>query len=68
MPDTMSEVTWASLPNKDQLFVLVLARFSEPVVRTSIQVNQPLGCHYLALCPKWRLTNVDIYILSIAVT
>ncbi|KAI3326732.1 major facilitator superfamily transporter [Xylariaceae sp. AK1471] len=30
------EVTWASLPNKGQLFVIVLARFSEPVVRTSI--------------------------------
>lgn len=29
-------VTWSSLPRKDQLFVLCLVRFSEPVVRLSI--------------------------------
>lgn len=29
-------VTWSALPRKDQLFVLCLVRFSEPVVRLSI--------------------------------
>ncbi|OTA98014.1 hypothetical protein M426DRAFT_326315 [Hypoxylon sp. CI-4A] len=36
MAETPGEVTWASLPNKGQLSIVVLARFSEPVVRTSI--------------------------------
>ncbi|KAH8655508.1 major facilitator superfamily domain-containing protein [Xylariales sp. PMI_506] len=36
MPETLEDVTWASLPNKFQLFIIVVARFSEPVVRTSI--------------------------------
>ncbi|KAI0883625.1 MFS general substrate transporter [Annulohypoxylon maeteangense] len=36
MSETSGEVAWSSLPNKGQLFIIVLARFSEPVVRTSI--------------------------------
>jgi hypothetical protein len=30
-------VTWSSLPNKDQLILLVLARLSEPLTQTSLQ-------------------------------
>jgi MFS family permease len=29
--------TWTSLPRKDQLFILALARFSEPLIQTSIR-------------------------------
>ncbi|KAH9906664.1 MFS general substrate transporter [Xylariomycetidae sp. FL2044] len=36
MSDTTGDVTWASLPNKGQLAIIIFARFSEPVVRTSI--------------------------------
>ncbi|KAI1089667.1 major facilitator superfamily domain-containing protein [Rostrohypoxylon terebratum] len=36
MSETAGDVSWSSLPNKGQLFIIVLARFSEPVVRTSI--------------------------------
>ncbi|KAI8635623.1 major facilitator superfamily transporter [Xylariaceae sp. FL1651] len=36
MSENAGDVTWASLPNKGQLFIIVVARFSEPVVRTSI--------------------------------
>ena len=32
-------VTWASLPHKGQLVVLIFARFCEPLVRTSIVVS-----------------------------
>jgi len=51
MSDSMNEVTWGSLPNKDQLFVLVVARFSEPVVRTSILVRRRFFRRHLPLCP-----------------
>lgn len=33
------KVTWMSLPCKKQLIVLTLARLSEPLVQTSLQVN-----------------------------
>lgn len=32
-------VTWMSLPHKKQLAVLTMARFSEPLVQTSLQVS-----------------------------
>lgn len=32
------KVTWASLPHRRQLIVLTLARLSEPLVQTSLQV------------------------------
>lgn len=32
------KVTWMSLPHKKQLIVLTLARLSEPLVQTSLQV------------------------------
>jgi len=32
-------VTWRSLPHKGQLAVLTMARLSEPLVQTSLQVN-----------------------------
>lgn len=43
-PRTMKEkqaekVTWMSLPCKKQLIVLTLARLSEPLVQTSLQVS-----------------------------
>ncbi len=33
------KVTWASLPHRKQLIILTLARLSEPLVQTSLQVN-----------------------------
>lgn len=33
------EVTWASLPHRRQLIILTLARLSEPLVQTSLQVS-----------------------------
>ena len=33
-------VTWMSLPHKSQLAVLTMARLSEPLVQTSLQVNR----------------------------
>jgi hypothetical protein len=32
-------VTWASLPHRDQLIILTLARLSEPLVQTSLQAS-----------------------------
>lgn len=32
-------VTWASLPHRSQLIILTLARLSEPLVQTSLQVG-----------------------------
>lgn len=32
-------VGWAELPNKPQLFVITMARLSEPLVQTSLQVR-----------------------------
>ena len=32
------DVTWASLPHRRQLIILTLARLSEPLVQTSLQV------------------------------
>lgn len=36
MSDGHAAVSWSSLPRKDQLFLLFMIRFSEPVVRVSI--------------------------------
>lgn len=33
------KVTWASLPHRRQLIILTLARLSEPLVQTSLQVG-----------------------------
>lgn len=33
-------VTWASLPHRSQLIILTLARLSEPLVQTSLQVRR----------------------------
>lgn len=33
------KVTWASLPHRRQLIILTLARLSEPLVQTSLQVR-----------------------------
>jgi hypothetical protein len=33
-------VTWASLPHRSQLVILTLARLSEPLVQTSLQVRR----------------------------
>ena len=33
-------VTWASLPHRSQLIILTLARLSEPLVQTSLQVSR----------------------------
>ncbi|KAI1176851.1 major facilitator superfamily domain-containing protein [Nemania sp. FL0916] len=36
MPEAQPDVAWSDLPNKGQLAIICLARFSQPVVRTSI--------------------------------
>jgi hypothetical protein len=35
-------VAWRDLPRKDQLAVITLARVSEPLVQTSLQVREPI--------------------------
>lgn len=32
-------VPWSELPRKDQLFIITMARMSEPLVQTSLQVR-----------------------------
>ncbi|OLN93938.1 putative membrane protein YCR023C-like protein 7 [Colletotrichum chlorophyti] len=39
MENKNEQVSWLSLPRKDQLFILFFVRFSEPVVKASIAVN-----------------------------
>lgn len=39
------KVTWASLPHRRQLIILTLARLSEPLVQTSLQVGFELFFH-----------------------
>ncbi|KAI1264372.1 major facilitator superfamily domain-containing protein [Xylariaceae sp. FL1019] len=36
MPEPQADIAWSDLPNKSQLAIICLARFSQPVVRTSI--------------------------------
>ena len=38
-------VTWKSLPHRKQLIILTLARLSEPLVQTSLQVSCPSNYH-----------------------
>ena len=37
--EKQEEVTWRSLPHRKQLIILTLARLSEPLVQTSLQVG-----------------------------
>ena len=37
-------VAWGDLPKKKQLVVITLARLSEPLVQTSLQVRMPSNC------------------------
>jgi len=37
MSEKLKPVSWKSLPRKDQLFILTLARLSEPLTQTSLQ-------------------------------
>jgi hypothetical protein len=39
-------VTWMSLPHKRQLIILTLARLSEPLVQTSLQVRPRCLSHF----------------------
>lgn len=32
-------ISWSELPRKDQLFIITMARMSEPLVQTSLQVR-----------------------------
>lgn len=38
-PEKEGPVAWSSLPHKRQLIILTCARFSEPLVRTSVRVS-----------------------------
>lgn len=43
-------ITWLSLPHRTQLIILTLARLSEPLVQTSLQVKIPRHMYLLSLC------------------
>lgn len=49
------KVTWASLPHRRQLIILTLARLSEPLVQTSLQVGsfypRSRTASNLSMCP-----------------
>lgn len=50
-------VTWASLPHRSQLIILTLARLSEPLVQTSLQVSRSSidkGCIHDIVTDRWR--------------
>jgi hypothetical protein len=40
--DSKKPVAWKDLPRKDQLIIITLARLSEPIVQTSLQVRRAL--------------------------
>jgi len=42
-------VAWKDLPKKDQLLVITLARLSEPLTQTSLQVSLPPGTTHVGL-------------------
>lgn len=42
--DDAVPVSWRHLPRKDQLIVITLARLSEPLVQTSLQVPREVSC------------------------
>jgi hypothetical protein len=42
-PAPKAHVSWSNLPNKGQLSVLIIARLSEPLVQTSLQVRRGLA-------------------------
>lgn len=42
--EKLAVVTWLSLPNKSQLAILVIARFSEPLVQSSLRVSSSSNC------------------------
>lgn len=62
-------VGWKDLPKKDQLLVITLARLSEPLTQTSLQVSKhiPLGSNPVSLrlaCRYRSLTiRVGVYVL-----
>lgn len=43
--DSKRPVSWSELPRKDQLFIITMARMSEPLVQTSLQVRAYTGHH-----------------------
>ena len=58
-------VTWASLPHRTQLIILTLARLSEPLVQTSLQVSRSLID--MGLLNEWLLICFwDRHICSIS--
>jgi hypothetical protein len=57
------EVTWASLPHRRQLIILTLARLSEPLVQTSLQVCLVELAEPISLVRNLML-EVVIYVLS----
>ena len=56
-------VTWASLPHRSQLIILTLARLSEPLVQTSLQVRRSA----IDKTWLWKCANISprivIYVL-----
>jgi hypothetical protein len=54
-------VSWRDLPRKDQLIVLTLARLSEPLVQTSLQVPA------VAACPPRSFKSLMLLLLVVHV-
>lgn len=51
-------VAWSELPRKDQLVIITLARMSEPLVQTSLQVSLTQLLHYCSTpTPSYPLNN-----------
>ena len=50
-------ISWRDLPRKDQLVVITLARLSEPLVQTSLQVRQIASRHN---GPSLQLTYLPV--------
>lgn len=64
------KVGWMSLPKKDQLFVLCLMRFAEPVVSASLGVSVYRFLPGLCLdnsVHSLKKKNVDVHVLPTTV-
>ena len=60
--DDALQVSWRHLPRKDQLIVITLARLSEPLVQTSLQVARwSTSC----ISPGSVLTTTVVHVLHV---
>jgi hypothetical protein len=52
-------VTWSSLPHKRQLAILTIARFSEPLVQSSLRVSSSNLIGIARLTPASRISSIS---------